>query len=240
MRVRKFAWMRTSLLAACLGLCLSSVAKADLIFSNLGPGGTYATQAQGVAWAVEGASVGVIQTAIAASFTPTTTAVLSDIQLAVFYFGSGLTNPITNSSIVIELQNNNSGAPGSVIESWTASNLPVYNPSSGSQPLTFVSSTLSLTLSAGTQYWVSVLPGNSDTDAGWAVNSLGLMGVSSSNDGGSTWSPVTNAPPIYTPAFQVDSVASAVAPEPSNLFLAGTGIAGMVGYAWRRRKQAVA
>jgi hypothetical protein len=64
-------------------------------------------------------------------------------------------------------------------------------------------------------------------------------GVSALGVGQFPTSEVRPVGPIFGPSFEVASAVSGV-PEPSTLTLLGLGSLGLLGYGWRRRKQAAA
>jgi hypothetical protein len=119
----------------------------------------------------------------------------------------------TNSGLV-ELTSDASGMPGAVLGSWTVSGVPnAYG---------LVGLPVSVSVTAGLQYWVTIQPDGSDTVLDWALNSQGLSGEDGATTDGTTYSIED-----YTlPAFDVQG--SAV-PEPSTfvLGLAAAALAGL-------------
>jgi hypothetical protein len=89
------------------------------------------------------------------------------------------------------------------------------------------------TLAAGAQYWLVLTPFDALTGIGWESGSSqtvpGATSRSSTGQGG--WVP-WGAP--LDVQFQIDGVAL---PEPGTLTLFTTGIVGLLGYGWRRRKK---
>jgi len=109
----------------------------------------------------------------------------------------------TNSALV-ELTADASGMPGTVLGSWTVSGVTnAYGE---------VGTPVSVSVTAGLQYWVTIQPLESDTLLDWAFNSQGLSGDYGDTRDGTTYSVFA-----YTlPAFDV--LGSAV-PEPSTFML---------------------
>jgi hypothetical protein len=103
----------------------------------------------------------------------------------------------------------------------------------GSGHLVTFGSSLHPLLQGGSTYWLLPLA-SGDTMAGWNYNDQGRNGPwgNSAEAEPMTWD-VTQS--IQT-AFEVNGTPSP-APEPSGLALAGVGLAGMVGFAWRKRRQ---
>jgi uncharacterized protein (TIGR03437 family) len=155
---------------------------------DLGPGATFSTTN---GWCVTGATSpncgGEVTRYIAASFVPTTTFTLSNISVPVGY------NSGTNGAI-INLMSSSYGVPGTVLESWTVSNLP------SGPALTAVTSKLNPTLQAGQTYWVEVEPLASDTLIFWYTNSLNISG-GMTNIGGGGWNTLPGASSM--PAYSV-------------------------------------
>lgn len=91
------------------------------------------------------------------SFTPSQTSDLSYI-LAPMSWVSG-----TN-SVLLYLDNNNSGSPGSNIETWSLSTLPQLSTSFTPPQIQSISNPL---LTSGVTYWLVAAPGDSTTWAAW-------------------------------------------------------------------------
>jgi hypothetical protein len=218
MRLRLLSMALVALLVGGVGQL-----RAGIIFSTLGPGDSYdgnnGYEISGPS-ALAPPSTGQVE--FSAQFTPSVTAIFSEIELAISSIEG------TNSAI-IQLQNDNAGLPGSLIEGFMVTNLPSFG-SSSSGNLVTAFSVLMPTLVAGTQYWVSALEGASNTLDAWNFNSIGQSGTASSSlNGGTTW--ISDPPNTLLPAFRVDSAV----PEPTNLLLLAIGATGLIGYSRRRR-----
>jgi len=203
--------------------------EAGTIFSTLGPGDTYGPSGGTIA----GASAvyfgnPVHQQAVGSAFTPTSNATVSEIELA-----AGILSG-TN-SLNVQLRNDDgTGKPGSIIESFQVNNLPTFD-SFGSDHLLTALSSLTPSLSAGTQYWLTAFPGAADTLGALYAASTGQIGTAADSlDGGATWIIGSG---FF--AFRIDGSVSAV-PEPASLIPFGIGIVSLLGYGWRRRKRGLA
>jgi hypothetical protein len=137
----------------------------------------------------------------------------------------------------LRLYSDASGRPGTVLETIHASGqMPHFN-DFGSGHLVEFDSALHPLLQAGGTYWLAPFA-SGDTYAGWQFNNQGRVGplAVSFEVEPTAWS-LTDE---YEGAFDVNGTPSP-APEPSALALAGVGLVGLLGFAWRkRRKPAVA
>ncbi len=170
---------------------------------------------------------------IAASFTPSASATLSTITLAL----GSISGP--NQVVVYLMTNGPGGVPGSPIEIWAPTGLPSYG---GIITPTTVSDTQHVALQAGTTYWVVVEPYAQTTSAAWYTNSLGLGGGLYSVDDGATWASLGSGQ--TQPAFSVTGTSSppgptisSITPNPINvdspatrLTIQGTGLQGTSAY----------
>jgi hypothetical protein len=213
-------------LAACLTV-FAGQARADVLYSNLGPGESY-VQSQG--WAESGPNTFIGTTRQAIAFTVGgADAIFDGARLAV-----GLA--LGANEIEIRLYNSAGVQPGTVIEAMHLSGQMPRLGMFGSGHLLTLQSALHPLLRAGETYWL--LPfASGDTLAAWNENTQGGNGpfAVSNQVEPVTWTVTTQ----NQGAFEVNGTPSPV-PEPSGLALAGVGLAGVTGYAWRRRKPAVA
>jgi hypothetical protein len=147
---------------------------------------------------------------------------LAEADIALTYRSASRTN-----EVVVKLLGDNNGAPNiaDVLEQWTVTNIPI-TPNSMIFDLTSTSNPF---LASGVQYWLAALPGASDTLAAWNKNSTGAFGedFSASGDGSAPWTSEPNSP---TTAFRILAT-----PEPSSIFLLGTGLMAL-GMTLRRRR----
>jgi hypothetical protein len=203
--------IKSTQVAVILALFVSGDALADIVvYSDLGSGNDV-YQSGGGGWDITGTESscprcdGAFDSAF--SFTPTATAYLTELQVALGYVSG------TN-SVTVDLMTNSNGAPGSIIESWNASGLPSDVTCCTLQTLL---SNAAVPLLSGTTYWVAVQPAATDTYVLWQYNSIGIMGPGVYNQGAG-WDQNGG---VVVGAFQVLGSQSAV-PEPDTAALAFT------------------
>jgi hypothetical protein len=187
-----------------LAVFLPALSKADVIFSDFGPGNTYdCCNAVGIGF-------GVI--AIwAVPFSVSSANDLNQIDMALSW-DSG------SNSAIVTLNTDTGGLPGVVIESWTVSNLPAFGTTNNViQTLNPVST---VTLSSGL-YWIVVAQGASDTAVSWNINSLSILGPSFNSTFGGSFLPVGGVLPAF-------DVLGTPVPEPSSFWLLGAMFIGLL------------
>ena len=147
-----------------------------VIFSNLGPGGSYSCC---VGWTVsESASVVGFQR-VATPFTPTSGAQVTRIDVALGHLTG------TNNATV-QLAADNGGLPGAILRTWLVFGQPALGTCC---TLTTVNTGTLVPVGAGRQYWVIVTAGPNvanDTWDAWNWNSVGDSGTFAF-DTGSGW-----------------------------------------------------
>jgi hypothetical protein len=201
-------------------MVLPQVSSATTIFTNFGTGQSF-DAING--WTTSGPSSGVGSFEPAMAFTPTGNFDLTQIDVA-------LSLARGTDSVILSLNSDAGNAPGTVIQSWTLSNLPTFG--SEYTPETVLGA--GEPLSAGQQYWLVAAPGASDSWAGWNQNSTSDIGtVPDSRDQGLTWNAVDRQP---RGAFDVlgTSHVPTPTPEPGTLLLFTTWAMGVLA---RRRKK---
>ena len=167
---------------------------------------------------------------IAFAFTPTAgfTYDLTRLDVAVTRV-NGQSSP--SSGVLMELRSDQAGQPGSLLDSWTLSSLPVFGSVSTIQASQQVTGITGLTLLGGTQYWLEALLGQGRTV--WNLNGFpsdGHVGDLKADFVSGQWHVGSTADPG---GFAVYGEASPLAtPEPGAVVLTATGVAWLF---WRRR-----
>jgi hypothetical protein len=214
--------------AGLILLLLPAVSSAEIVFTNFGPSQTYNTAVGNTA----GNDFVGDNLAEGDTFTPAVSASFGSISIALSCELSSCPAPFT----VDLTADSGLDSPGSVLESFTGSGLVlgplgVYNP-----PIVLTASGAPITLAAGTQYWVTLSTGLSNSIA-WNLNSTGdTSDQAISTDGGATYF----SPSGLTPgAYEIDSPTTTVAPEPNMALLLVMGLAVAGTAASRRRHRPV-
>jgi hypothetical protein len=202
-------------------LSIGIAANATNAFTNYGPSGAYDVT-PGQSCLIGGPGGGA--ESIAQQFTSAVSGSLDSVTVSLGY-GSGGT------SWVASLRNDN-GADNvglTTLTSWPFTFTAPTSTGGGTITLPYVGPTISLL--AGTKYWVAVVAGSDDLSGAWWWNSTGdgapvYQGRQSfSLDGGVTW---TN---FFTGPRSVFKVS--VVPEPATLATFAIGLVGLV--PWRKR-----
>jgi hypothetical protein len=199
-RIGGIYFMRTRILSLVVGAGFASLVHGAIIYSDFGPGQSFDT---GFNVAI-GTYPGLVsQEAVAASFTPSASWVLTAIDFAAGY---------DHGPNQLDVYLTSGAVPGAPIESFSFTNLTgvasVFTATSVAQP----------TLLAGTTYWV-VLAANDPVNSGffWSFNVTGVHGVSLNLAGG----PWQSLPSALTTAFDVQGTAI---PEPATFSLLGASV----------------
>lgn len=212
-------------LASIFRLCVAASAlvpiqASTVIFSDFGPGGTY-DPSRGFYIA------GIFSpTDTFASwgmpFTPSGEFLLNQIDIAVETF------PESTLPVIVTLDANSAGTPGSALMTWTVTALP---PSGTCCSAAMLEASSPLFLSAGTQYWVVASPESPQTFAEWNWNSIGVTGPQALQEGpGLSWIVSNFDPPG---AF---AVSGTPVPEPATGRLAGASLIAIIIFAVGRKR----
>lgn len=207
-----FKAFRSGWVAAVVGaIACCQPASASILHSGFGPDPGFIGGI--TSYAVNGASYSGGQS-IAASFLSADTSPLDHIDVALNWenFGPDL--------FTIILADDNAGAPGTALETFSVSGVPT------SGTIETVTSLTNPILTSGTKYWVEVLPGDPLTVGGWNLSTGPLTGFSYQPVGSETWTAASG----YGVAYDVIGTV----PEPSTWSLLALG-AGAFALARRRR-----
>ena len=200
-------------------LLFQASAHAAIIASTLNAG-----QYSASGWIVSGAASSFGEFEIGAPFT-------SPGNYSVDQIDVGLTHIFGTNSAVVGLWTDVAGIPGVELGSWNVSNQPAIGSTS---ILTTITGITGIDLTSGALYFLTVFPGASDTEDAWNQNTLGILGLTVSSDGGTTW--VQQGGDGIRPAFDVLGTAAAV-PEPGSVTMLLTGLIGLIGFSLFRKPQ---
>lgn len=203
-----------------------AVVRADVIFSNFGPGQSY-VQFNGTP--VGNGFDGNTSYAEGEAFTPTQDYTLTSIQLPLFLKLAGDESfpGVTSSDITVALTSDAGNQPGTVLESFIIPSNSTIGPEGAyNTPFVFNSTTFA-PLTGGTQYWVTVSDGTTDDGIRWNWNdqfSTTFNENAVSTDAGSTWALSGN----LDGAFEVDGIPgdgspAITTPEPRSSVLVASG-----------------
>lgn len=164
--------MPTTLLPCLLYLLASTgIAAADSLFDNLALFQPFAAQT------ILGTTAfpGQVSDTPAMSFVPTETGDVTEIDLAIGWVRG------TNDVNVMLAADNEKTLPGSILASWSLTNLPTFGTLYAPESILV---TNGLTLNANVRYWLIISPGASDTWAAWNRNATDAGGVDAFSLGG--------------------------------------------------------
>jgi hypothetical protein len=198
-------------LAFTLILGAGMVANADVIINTFGtvtsPGFDDA-----ISWTVDPTQ------SMAKQFSPSFgTYTLDEIDIALMF-------QTQTSTINVSLCADNAGSPGSVLETFSVVNAGTL--SFGS--LYVLNSAAHPTMTMGGNYYVTITPGDANSQGGWNFTNDGHNGdMQYSTNGGSTWTGFNNTDGAVTVQGKLSSV-----PEPASMVVLGLGVLSLV----RRRR----
>jgi len=197
---------------------IAASANAGVIFSNLGPGGSFGTTS---GWVVGNrvTPFGSTTLEIAAAFTPESDSVFTGADLAAELFG-----PRGDLTVAL-LATGSSGIPDTTLEMFVV-------PAPMDPLLVNVQSALNPVLNAGTVYWLDI--SSSSTVAVWLDNDQNARGPVASNQNGHGFFLLSDfgGHPLVQPAFRVNgdpvdlfsTSAAADNPEPTTFILVLAGL----------------
>jgi hypothetical protein len=164
------------------------------VFNSFGAGGSFNSA---IVWGVTGVNISNGYRGQAELFVPSNSGYLDIVQLETYHVGG---SNLGNFAIA---QDNGSGLPGTILESWSN----VANPSG----LLTLTSAVDPFLQAGQTYWLTDEPANASSDNGWYQNNQNIPPAAYENSPGG-WNPIPN---VETAG--VFSVTVIPVPEPSTV-----------------------
>jgi hypothetical protein len=216
--------LRVVIFLVGLMVSLATVAKGDIVFTNLGPGGTFDCCG---GYGINGSSESP-EYAVAAEFVPTADFLFTDAELA-------LSVNAGTASADVYLMTDASGVPGTILEQWTVSGLQP----TPTGTLFTVDSILNLELQTGVPYWLAVTAPDATSSVSWRRNSTddltsgsNVAALISSSSLTGPWDTDLSLSTPARPAFEIDGT---VVPEPNLLLLCFAGLTA-VGL-WRRTQR---
>jgi hypothetical protein len=190
-----------------------------LVYNSFGSGDSYSS----IRWIVGGTSSTHGYQGHAEYFVPDISGYLSQIQVATIDEAGG--SPLSNFFIA---QDNGSGIPGSILESFDNVSVP--------NGLLTINSVATPLLQAGQTYWLCDEPANANTYTGWYENNVGVTGDDAIETQGS-WTWINAAAEDNTDS--VFSISVVPVPEPSMAGLILLGAVLLAGRRYRLRKESI-
>jgi hypothetical protein len=187
---------------------------ASVLFSDLG-GGVYDISS---GWSIEGSGATGTSYTTASLFT-----VVGSGSLAVTEIDLAVTLASGPGTFYASIWTDNSGTPGTEVDSWSPLSTSTVFGSSNSS-LVSITNITGLDLTGGTKYFMVLGPLSTSDDSYnvWNEDSAGVDGlVLSSSNGGGSWTSLGTSNPLG--AFDILSDPSA--PEPATWFMLAAGIA---------------
>ena len=153
------------------------------------------------------------------------------------FYGGGDLVPPASDAFTLRIYSDSSGPTGSLLHEFAVGNANRTDSGvnfAGRDIFTYSANITATTLSAGTNYWLSIFNNTSTDDDVWSWQYAVLPGagnsVRSSNQGTSWFANATEH------TFQLDDASVAPVPVPAAVWLMGSALMGLVGF--RRKKSA--
>jgi hypothetical protein len=195
-------------------------ANATTIFTSLGAGNSY-DDTTGASVSGASSNTGSFA-ATGMAFTPSGNFLLGQIDTALNFWAG------TN-SVVLTLNTDSGGSPGSVLETWNLGTLPAIETCCTIETVT---PTSPIFLNSGVQYWLVASPGAANTSVVWEANNLGLTGTEGQRIGNSAFNPIR----ATLSAFDVQGTS---VPEPGTFGAEAAAIAFGSAALYRRLRRGV-
>lgn len=214
LRIWKLETIVAYVAAALSVMLLARVASAAVVFTSLAADGSYDS---GTGRGINGSAWMYGYAAEADQFMPSASGTLSSIELGLHYalFSSAAGDQV-DVRLALDVNDPLSGHIPSAT-SLTAGTLTLNTSFGYSDLLTFTPTNV-VSLTAGTPYWVVILPHFTTTVADWNANSIGKSGPVAISLNGSSW--------LQNPIEPMDAFRVNTVPEPSTYSLVLLGLAG--------------
>jgi hypothetical protein len=207
---------RSVTVGLCIALMLPLGAAASTIFTNFGASQGYNISSGNP---IGNAALDGNDYAEGDTFTPSASATFGSLDIAL---SCSISCPV---SFVVKLTADGGDQPGTVLESFSSAGSSLGTLGTHNTPLTFTAVGAPITLTAGTQYWITVASGLNDSIV-WNWNSTSdTSDEAISTDTGATWfSPSGLTPGAYDVISASSTTTPTPAPEPGSIWLMAGGL----------------
>src|SRR5579859_275203 len=232
MKIRTAFFAVLSILFVC---AFPAVSLADTVFSNIGSG--YSS--------VHGLSVNDVAPIGPLSETNSESASLFTVasgsgfdltQIDIALVDDNIAGGITVNDIYdVKLMTNSSGLPGTVLHTWTLTNVPADDGSVTTiQSSQIISGITGITLTGNTTYWLAAFPHQLGTQGKWMEPTVDNGTFANSTNFGTTWSATTFTEGAFDILGTPATAGGSPVPEPSSILLFSSGAAGLFGVLRRK------